>query len=77
VYVLKLQRKIEVRRERILQVLPGKQLDGKTMVEVLSALNHDYSLATIRTDLMALMERGEISCDDKRKPTIWWRARQK
>jgi hypothetical protein len=77
VYVLELQRKIEGRRERILQALPAKESEGKTIDEVLSDIGNECSVGTLRTDLMVLKERREIECDDKRKPVIWWRLRQK
>jgi predicted ArsR family transcriptional regulator len=68
----KTKTRTQVRREKLLEVLPHDLGKGKTYVEVASLVS--YSTATIRTDLEALKAKGLVECDDSRRPFKWYRA---
>ena len=76
-YVLNLQDKADRRRERIKKILPTQQSEGKNIEEISKELENEYSVGTIRIDLLMLTAAREIQSDDKRRPAIYWRGRQK
>ena len=76
-YILNLVDKVARRQESIVNALPTHQAEGKTIQQIKEDLRNEYSIGTIRIDLKILVEKGSVEIDDKRRPAIYWRKRQR